>query len=206
MNTAPIQRSQSGNSPPTLVITPPIVVEPSSSTVISPGGPDFVKSLTTSMTLDRRCHRKKPLPVQPPLGALPRPVSPKGGCVEILKTSSTSSLLLSDDKKSPRVKSAPLTSSEGVKAVVSKKKSSGQSFSKIAILSAFFERKAAQESGAVAPSQPHQRLFPWMGGKDKKYAGLISLLLPTYLPLARSPGWSSRHPPPLLFGHATTIV
>ncbi|XP_005093281.1 SNF-related serine/threonine-protein kinase isoform X2 [Aplysia californica] len=171
--TAPVHKC--GGIPPTLVITPPIVEEPGArgvgSAAVSPGGPDFVKSLTTSMTLDRRTnHRKKlegpsqhrmtmsanlglPSPASAPASAPSGPLIPK-----------------MDEKGKPqqRVRSAPLTTHEGVKAVVAKKKSSAPSFSKIAILSSFFERKAAQESGALPPPQPHQRLFPWMGGRDRK--------------------------------------
>lgn len=179
MNTAPIHKTQyGGNHPPSLVITPPIIIDSCSGTATSPspGGPDFMKSLTMSVTLDRRNQRKKLLPLQQPLSCLPGPSSQSadaGSDGAKKKSSASLSVLSKDDKKTPRVKSAPLTSNEGVKAVVGKKKNIGQSFSRIAILSAFFERKADQESGAVPRPKPHQRLFPWLSGKDKKYAPLI---------------------------------
>ncbi|KAH9515630.1 hypothetical protein Btru_011592 [Bulinus truncatus] len=162
--TAPIH--QSIVAPPTLVITPPVMGESASQAMrlpVSPGGPEFVKSLTFSMTLDRRSGQKKK---HAEVGAdLTGPRSlgsvPGSGPPIILIPDANSK------KSHHKVKSAPLTS-EGGKASAGRKKSSGPSFSKIAILSSFFERKAAQEAGLIPPTQPHQRLFPWSGGKERK--------------------------------------
>lgn len=158
--TAPIH--QSLIAPPTLIITPPIIGESASQAMhlpVSPGGPEFVKSLTVSMTLDRRSQKKKQ---EPTLGLSgPKSVGAVPGVSPLI--------LIPDAKRTQqKVKSAPLTSTDGAKIAGGKKKSSGPSFSKIAILSSFFERKAAQEAGLIPPTQPHQRLFPWSGGKDRK--------------------------------------
>ncbi|KAI8759432.1 SNF-related serine/threonine-protein kinase [Biomphalaria glabrata] len=161
--TAPIH--QSIVAPPTLIITPPIVGESASQAMrlpVSPGGQEFVKSLTISMTLDRRSgQRKKQQEENVGLtGARSVGTTPGSGAPIILIPDAN------NKKPQHKVKSAPLTSESG-KTSSGKKKSSGPSFSKIAILSSFFERKAAQEAGLIPPAQPHQRLFPWSGGKDR---------------------------------------
>ncbi|XP_013074664.2 SNF-related serine/threonine-protein kinase-like isoform X1 [Biomphalaria glabrata] len=169
--TAPIH--QSIVAPPTLIITPPIVGESASQAMrlpVSPGGQEFVKSLTISMTLDRRSgQRKKQQEENVGLtGARSVGTTPGSGAPIILIPDAN------NKKPQHKVKSAPLTSESG-KTSSGKKKSSGPSFSKIAILSSFFERKAAQEAGLIPPAQPHQRLFPWSGGKDRKSKQRIAL-------------------------------
>ncbi|KAK3778545.1 hypothetical protein RRG08_064414 [Elysia crispata] len=152
--TAPINKS--GAAPPALVITPPVSGESSSlmKLPVSPGGPEYVKSLTTSMTLDRRNGSRKKNEHQPPGKTCACPLQNVG--VPLLPPKGH----VRKDKQ--RVKSAPLSSGDGGLASTVKKKSSGPSFSKIAILSSFFERRAAQEAGTIAPQRPHQRLLPWM--------------------------------------------
>ena len=162
--TAPINKS--GAAPPALVITPPVSGESSSlmKLPVSPGGPEYVKSLTTSMTLDRRNGSRKKNEHQPPGKTCACPLQNVG--VPLLPPKGH----VRKDKQ--RVKSAPLSSGDGGLASTVKKKSSGPSFSKIAILSSFFERRAAQEAGTIAPQRPHQRLLPWMAvTRDRKYAG-----------------------------------
>ena len=162
--TAPIHKS--GAAPPALVITPPVSGESSSlmNLPVSPGGPEYVKSLTTSMTLDRRNGNRKKSEHQSsgktgpsPIQSIAVPLLPPKGQIR---------------KDKQRVKSAPLSTGDGGLASTVKKKSNS-SFSKIAILSSFFERRAAQEAGTVAPQKPHQRLLPWMAvTRDRKYAGV----------------------------------
>lgn len=163
--TAPIH--QTNVALPTLVITPPTHGDSASHGIglsVSPGGSEFVKSLTTSMTLDRRSSQRKRQD-QHRLA-----FSSAHSTATMVRSSPTSSLNADGNKKSQqKVKSAPLVSPSGEAAKISeKKKRSGPSFSKIAILSSFFERKAAQEAGLIPRTPPHQRLFPWSGGKDRK--------------------------------------
>lgn len=162
--TAPI-RQIGVASPPTLIITPPIVggsASPAMGLPVSPGGSEFVKSLTTSMTLDRRSNQRR-RPDQQRMGLSAARAGIVSGCA--------STAFENKGKSQHKVKSDPLVTSSGETIkMAEKKKRQGLSFSKIAILSSFFERKAAQEAGLIPRTLPHQRLFPWSGGKDRKYA------------------------------------
>ena len=133
-------------APTSLKITPPIIEEPhtadSSTAVVSPGGPDF-KSITTSMTLGRRNKKHGVMPKfmkTPEDLKLPLQLAPQTASVVADNESSRKD---NKGKTHQRVCSAPLTTHEGVKAMNIKKKTVTK-FSKISLLSSFFERKGAQ--------------------------------------------------------------
>ena len=135
--TAPISpacppHSVVGDSP-SILISPP--VEESST---SPG-PCFVKSLTTSMTLDRRKSSKKQ-PAQPLSGSIsPRTAQRKMSAVGE-RMSQRKSSPSGDEPPRLLIKNVMSKSDPGAGA----KRPPAPPISKIALLSSFFERKAKQ--------------------------------------------------------------
>lgn len=154
---------------PSFIVSPPLMRGAGTQTIglpESPGGPEFVKTLTTSMTLDRRIsHHKK---------QSERSIGLSGALSAGVGANHSPPVTFREErnvkKSHQKAKSAPLMSSPGesFKVTEKKKKQPGPAISKIAILSSFFERKAAQESGHLQQTPPRQRLFPWIGKKDRK--------------------------------------
>lgn len=131
---------------------------------VSPIGPEFVKRLTTSTTLDRRNSQRKPKPHLVPISDAQK----DGG-----RLVGTSSLPPTADKHSRKdhhkVKSAPLVSSspEAVKPGEKKKKAEPP-FSKISILSSYFEHKAAQQAGHSPHASAAQQFLPRNDERNRK--------------------------------------
>ena len=141
----------SGNSP-SILVSPP--VEDSST---SPG-PYFVKSLTTSMTLDRRKSNKKP-PLQPLAGS----ISPRSAQRNEKSKSAPRKASMSGDH-SPRLikKNIPMSKSDPGSG---SKRTAAPPVSKIALLSSFFERKAKE---AAAGDKPLRFNLGWLTGRNRR--------------------------------------
>lgn len=148
--TAPISLA----SPTFGLISPSVLVSPPVDDSSTSPGPYFVKSLTTSMTLDRRKGSKK-LAAQPLSGAVsPRTMERKLSSPGE-RTAPTRSPPICDKWSCLVGKNVMSKSDPGAGA----KKSPVAPISKIALLSSFFERKAKQ--AATGEKEPKFHLaFP----------------------------------------------